>query len=226
LPAHRIAQGAAALCLLVSLGAPGVGAEEVYRYVDAQGVVHLSNVPADRRFAKYEVGSDGGTGHGMLILAHSCLMHRSRREIGSVHIPGEARPPASPAFYDQLIAKEARRHGLPPALVKAVVKAESNFQPDAISTKGAQGLMQLMPETAEELGVDDPFRAEDNVQAGTRYLRQMIDRFGDWQHALAAYNAGPGAVDRWGGIPPFGETQQYVERVLHYYRRYDGDFSR
>ena len=99
-------------------------------------------------------------------------------------------------------------------------------QLDRRSNKGAQGLMQLMPGTAEDMGVDDPFEAEDNVQGGTRYLRAMYERFGDWKHALAAYNAGPGAVERFGGIPPYAETQQYVERVLHYYRRYDGDFSR
>jgi soluble lytic murein transglycosylase-like protein len=86
--------------------------------------------------------------------------------------------------------------------------------------------MQLMPATAEDMGVDDPFEAEDNVQGGSRYLRAMYERFGDWEHALAAYNAGPGAVERFGGIPPYAETRQYVERVLHYYRRYDGELSR
>lgn len=205
-------------------------AEEMYRYVDERGVVHLSNVPADVRYRKYRIGSAGGSGKGILILA--------RRE-GRTHIPGLTQKAAyalvpsrgrgmarSPKAYDQLIARAAARHGLPPALIKAVVKAESNFQPHALSQKGAQGLMQLMPATAEDLGVDDPFRPEENVHGGTRYLREMYDRFGDWEQALAAYNAGPGAVDRFGGIPPYAETQQYVERVLHYYRRYDGDFSR
>jgi soluble lytic murein transglycosylase-like protein len=182
------------------------------------------------RFRKYAIGSAGGTGKGVLILA--------RRE-SRLHIPGMSQKvamslgtqrrsgkPRSPAAYDQLISRVAARHGLPAAMVKAVVKAESNFQPHARSNKGAQGLMQLMPGTAEDMGVDDPFEAEDNVQGGTRYLRAMYERFGDWKHALAAYNAGPGAVERFGGIPPYAETQQYVERVLHYYRRYDGDFSR
>lgn len=219
--------------LLVLLGAPdrAARAEEMYRYVDARGVVHLTNVPVDTRFRKYAIGSAGGTGKGVLILA--------RRESSRLHIPGMSqktafhlgtRPPRgrprSPAAYDQLISRIAARHGLPAAMVKAVVKAESNFQPNARSHKGAQGLMQLMPATAEDMGVDDPFEAEDNVQGGTRYLRAMYERFGDWEHALAAYNAGPGAVERFGGIPPYAETRQYVERVLHYYRRYDGDFSR
>jgi soluble lytic murein transglycosylase-like protein len=196
--------------------------------VDERGVVHLTNVPADTRYQKYRYGS-GGSGKGILILM--------RRSPSAVHIPGLTQKASysvasralrgkNVAAYDQLIVRAARRHGLPPALVKAVVKAESNFQPDALSDKGAQGLMQLMPATAEDLGVDHPFTPEENVLGGTRYLREMYDRFGDWEHALAAYNAGPGAVDRFGGIPPYAETQEYVERVLHYYRRYDGDFSR
>jgi soluble lytic murein transglycosylase len=203
-------------------------AESVYRYVDDRGVVHLTNVPADKRYAEYRVGSAGGSGKGILILM--------RRAASATYIPGFTQPVSysiasrlgagKSDAYDQLILRAARRHGLPPALVKAVVKAESNFQPNAISDKGAQGLMQLMPATAEDLGVDHPFTPEENVAGGTRYLRAMYDRFGDWEHALAAYNAGPAAVDKFGGVPPYAETQEYVERVLHYYRRYDGDFSR
>jgi hypothetical protein len=219
--------GLAAL-LLVLAAVRAASAEQVYRYVDERGIVHLTNVPADTRYEKYHYGS-GGSGKGILILA--------RRSPNLVHIPGLSQKASysvvarafggkNVAAYDQLIARAARRHGLPPALVKAVVKAESNFQPDALSDKGAQGLMQLMPATAEDLGVDHPFTPEENVLGGTRYLREMYDRFGDWEHALAAYNAGPGAVDRFGGVPPYAETQEYVERVLHYYRRYDGDFSR
>jgi soluble lytic murein transglycosylase len=204
-------------------------AEPVYRYVDERGVVHLSNVPTDDRYRKYVIGTGGGSGKGILILM--------RRERSETHIPGRAHANVyvpvglgkgrrSSTAYDQLIARAASRHGLPAALVKAVVKAESNFEVAAVSHKGAQGLMQLMPGTADDMGVGDPFRAEDNVYGGTRYLRAMYDRFGDWERAIAAYNAGPGAVEKHRGIPPYAETQQYVERVLHYYRRYDGDFSR
>ena len=203
-------------------------AEEVYRWIDSRGVVHLTNVPSNTRsqqFQKYRIGSSGGTGNGIQIIArresarHRPIALRSSKR-------GYGRDPKTAADYDRLIARTAQRHGMPPALVKAVVRAESNFQPHALSNKGAQGLMQLMPATANDLGVDDPFRAEDNISGGTRYLRAMKDRFGTWQLAPAAYNAGPGAVDRFGGIPPYAETQEYVERVLHYYRRYDGDFSR
>ena len=86
------------------------------------------------------------------------------------------------------------------------------------------GLMQLMPATAELMGVEEPFQARQNVQGGTRYLRALHDRFGSWTHTLAAYNAGPSAVDQYRGVPPFAETRQYVKRVLSYYRRYHGDF--
>ena len=196
-------------------------AEEVYRWIDTRGVVHLTNVPSDPNYKKYTVGSAGGTGRGILIIARN---EAKRRHTFSFVSTG--RDPKSAKDFDALIERAARRHGLPPGLIKAVVRAESNFHPDAVSNKGAQGLMQLMPETAEDLGVDDPFRAEDNVYGGTRYLRAMYERYGDWKFALAAYNAGPGAVDRFGGVPPYAETQEYVERVLHYYRRYDGDFSR
>jgi len=206
----------------LTLGVFQAQAEEVYRWIDSRGVVHLTNVPSDSHFQKYQVGSAGGTGNGILIIARR---ESARRRPMTFHIP-HGRDATTAADFDRLIARAARRHGLPPALVKAVVRAESNFQPHALSNAGAQGLMQLMPATADDLGVDDPFRAEDNVFGGTRYLRAMHDRYGDWQLALAAYNAGPGAVDRFGGIPPYAETQQYVERVLHYYRRYDGDFSR
>ena len=113
-----------------------------------------------------------------------------------------------------------------PALVKAVIAAESNFDPEAVSRKGAQGLMQLMPVTGSGLGLEDPFQPGDNVRAGTRYLRSMLDRYGDVERAVAAYNAGPAAVDRYGGVPPYPETQAYVRRVLTYYRQYHGESRR
>jgi soluble lytic murein transglycosylase len=127
--------------------------------------------------------------------------------------------------YDPVIADAARAHGVPAAMVKAVIATESWFNAAAVSPKGAQGLMQLMPATAHSLGVADPFQAEQNVDGGVRYLRHLMNRYGDWTRALAAYNAGPTAVDRYGGVPPYQETQRYVERVLTYYRRYHGDFA-
>ena len=119
--------------------------------------------------------------------------------------------------YDAVIAAAAARHRLDPALLRAVIATESNFDPRARSARGAQGLMQLMPETARELGVPDVWDPHANVEGGAAYLAALLRRYGDLRLALAAYNAGPGAVDRHGGVPPFEETRQYVERVLKHY---------
>jgi soluble lytic murein transglycosylase-like protein len=128
---------------------------------------------------------------------------------------------AAPAGSDlrALATAAARRHGLDPDLVLALVQVESAFRPDAISPKGAQGLTQLMPGTARELGVKDALDPAQNLDGGARYLRQLLTRYGgDVKRALAAYNAGPGAVDRHQGVPPFRETRQYVRRVLDRYQ--------
>jgi soluble lytic murein transglycosylase-like protein len=134
--------------------------------------------------------------------------------------------PGHPGTYDPVIRSASREHGVPAALVKAVIAAESSFDAAAVSPKGAMGLMQLMPGTARELGVDDAFHSEQNVDGGTRYLRELYDRYGDWMRTLAAYNAGPEAVDRYRGVPPYSETREYVKRVLSYYRRFHDDFAR
>ena len=120
--------------------------------------------------------------------------------------------------YDQIIDKYAEEYRLDPQLIRSMIATESAFNPKAVSRKGAQGLMQLMPATALELGVEDPFDIEQNIDGGARYLRQMLDNFGgNVKVALAAYNAGPGAVERYGGrVPPYPETEQYVNRVLRF----------
>lgn len=125
-------------------------------------------------------------------------------------------PMEAEASLATAIEKAAATYRLPAKLIRSVIQCESNFDAQARSHAGAQGLMQLMPATARDLGVTDPFDIGQNIDGGARYLRQMLDRFdGDVALALAAYNAGPGTVSRYGGIPPYRETQAYVRKVLH-----------
>jgi len=164
---------------------------EVYQYVDATGTIALTNVPSDVRYRRIDLDSTP---------LHMVL---PERELAPV------------------IARHSRQHQLHPALIRAVIKAESNFDPHAISRAGAVGLMQLMPQTAVRLDVRDLYDPDDNVGGGTKYLRQLLDRFhGNLPLALAAYNAGENVVDRYQSLPPIDETRQYVRKVLRYYRTF------
>ncbi len=190
--------------LSLALAAPASAGSGIFTYIDDRGVLHFSDRPTDRRYRPVRMPRRGtGT-----------ALSTPRRIVA----PGND-------TYDALIAYLGRRHGVEPALVKAVIAAESAFDPNAVSRAGAQGLMQLMPGTADEMGVVAPFEAAENIDGGVRYLRAMLDRYGDVHRALAAYNAGPKAVDRYDGIPPYRETQAYVVRVLDYYRGYQREFA-
>ena len=189
----RRAFSIAALFLAVWLAPlPAVGRGDIYTYVDKNGNLHFTNVPGDSRFKP------------------------GVRRIST----GRSIRPGNPARFEHHIREAAGYYDVDPLLIKAIIKVESDFDHLAVSPKGAQGLMQLMPATASELRVIDPFEPRSNIMAGSRYFRLMLDRFGNDQRlALAAYNAGPQAVERHGGIPPFAETKRYVRQVLDHYRQ-------
>lgn len=169
---------------------------DIYRHVDQEGVIHLTNVPTNPHI-KYE-----------LILKEKRILFRLK--------------PSDITKYDHMIMRVSERHNVDSALVKAVIRAESNFNHRAVSRKGARGLMQLMPATANSLQVQDSFHPEHNIEGGVRYLRYLLNVFkGDLSLALAAYNAGERAVTRHHyNIPPYQETQTYVRRVLYYLSQY------
>jgi soluble lytic murein transglycosylase len=170
---------------------------EIYKYTDERGVMHFSNMPNNSKYRPVGIGKKNSISFGSSF--RSFNDHQ----------------------YDHIIRMLCREHQMDFSLVKAVIKAESAFNPRAVSRKGAQGLMQLMPGTARDLCVDDPFDPYDNLQGGVRYLRQMLDTFnGNVTLAVAAYNAGPGAVQNSNTVPPYPETRMYVRRVLQYHREY------
>lgn len=140
------------------------------------------------------------------------------------YIREEISPVCSTDRYDEIIEDAAKRYNVPFPLLKALIKAESDFDPSALSRSGAQGLMQIMPGTARELGVSNPFDPEESITGGARYLRKLLTMFNDkLPLALAAYNAGPGLVSRSNCIPPIQETQNFVQKVMNYYRIFKND---
>jgi len=159
-------------------------------------------------------------GAGSTEFAASDIASFEQEEAAPVVVSAPVVPPPPVPVNKDMFTVAAEKLGLPVALVKSIVRAESNFQPNALSPKGAIGLMQLMPETARELGVD-PHIPEQNVEAGTRYLRDLLIKYEGQEdqvaRAIAAYNAGPAAVDKYKGVPPYLETQAYVRRVLRDY---------
>lgn len=168
---------------------------DIYKYVDDDGVLHLTNVPSIPN-AKY-----------VLILKEKRILFQSDIDVNK---------------YDHIISKAANKFKIDPALIKAIIKAESNFNHDAVSPVGARGLMQLMPATAYALQVDDVFHPENNIEGGARYLRYLLNTYrGNLELTLAAYNAGETAVAKYNNsVPPFRETQNYIIRVKSYYESF------
>lgn len=165
---------------------------DIYLYVDAEGVFHFTNTPTSGKFKVY--------------------MSEKRRHRKAYY---------SNRSYDDVIAEAARRNGISSSLLKAVIHVESYFNPKAVSQKGAMGLMQIMPQNLESLDINDPFDPWENIMGGARYFKSMLERFrGQLDLALAAYNAGPMAVEKYNDIPPYPETQRYVQKVMKAFRIY------
>ncbi len=146
------------------------------------------------------------------------LKQQAVQEAKAAPLPANAPPKSS---IENMIEAHAEKIGINPSLVKAVARAESGFNPKAVSPAGAKGLMQLMPSTARELGVRSIMDPSENVRGGAEYLKKLLNKYHSIPHALAAYNAGPGAVDRFGGVPPYRETRNYVAKVTHYFNQYE-----
>jgi soluble lytic murein transglycosylase-like protein len=187
--------GISSLLVLLILMPPFSAQGDIYKFVDKNGTIHFTNLPTNPQ-------------------VNYVLVYREKRVLFNIKANDVAK-------YDQLITRTAEKYNVDPALVKAVIKTESNFNHRAVSPKGAQGLMQLMPSTAYALQVPDSFHPENNVEGGVKYLRYLMELFrNDVSLALAAYNAGENAVTKHRGIPPYRETQNYVQRVLSHYRQY------
>jgi len=193
------------VCLL-----PPVVQADIYQYTDASGVLHFTNVTGGKNHKRVSCETRQKIQPKALSLLQEATSSKpSRNAISSSN---------KPSAYVDIIQTACNRHGVDPALVHAVVKVESDFNPYALSRKGAMGLMQLMPQTALDMNVQNTFSPSDNIDGGVKYLRYLIDRYeGNLSLVLAAYNSGETAVKKWGAIPPFKETQNYVQRVLGLY---------
>lgn len=189
------------LMLLLTGGSVLPVSADIYRYEDEEGVVHFTDAPTDNRFKIFmrDIKKDKRLRTTFKLTATSQNL----------------------AEFEPIIDKCALEYGVDKSLVKAVIHAESGYNPNAVSRKGASGLMQLMPQTARELKVANSFDPRDNIRGGVRYLRFLLDTFrGDVTLALAAYNAGLTRVAQHGGVPPYQETRTYIDRVLNYRKTY------
>ena len=200
--ANRIAAGVIT-GIMLSLSIPLISQAQVYKWVDDDGIVSYSNIapPANQDFQ---------------VLRFPCYAADPKcRSVSWEKVP------LNTQSFSTEIRSAAQLSAVEESLIRAIIHAESAYQSDAQSPKGAQGLMQLMPATQVELDVSNPFDPEDNIRGGARYLSQLLAEFdGDYELAAAAYNAGSTAVYKYGGVPPYDETQEYVRRVKILYRRY------
>jgi len=181
----------ASAVFLINIICSGTAAADIYMRVGKNGTVYFSNVPVSTGYSLY--------------------MRTQSKNGASINGYGRV-------LYKNIILKASKKYNVSPKLIEAVIKAESGFNIKAVSDKGAEGLMQLMPQTQRRLDVTDPFNPSQNIYGGTEYLKSLISKYrGNLPLALAAYNAGSKAVKKYGGIPPYNETRNYVNEVMEYY---------
>jgi soluble lytic murein transglycosylase-like protein len=204
--------GLAALAAMAAVVTTGASARaDIYQYVDPQGTIHFTNVRNDPRYHVYIRGDRALRANG----------YSGTPSLGGVAVPPSDRDAARFTRYDEWIREAATLYQIPEQLVRAVIKVESDYDPRAVSVSGARGLMQLMPDTATRLEVRDIDDPRENIFGGVRFLRILANDFnGDLELTIAAYNAGGEAVMRFGGIPPYLQTRNYVVKVTQYYHRY------
>ena len=184
--------------LLLSVHTGSVATADIYKYEDTEGVLHFTDAPTDHRFKIF-----------MRDIKKDQQLRTNFRLSSCARNPKE---------FESIINSCSLEYGVDNALVKAVIQAESGYNPNAVSRKGASGLMQLMPQTARDLKVSNSLDPAENIRGGVRYLKFLLDTFkGDVQMALAAYNAGLGKVAKYGGVPPYQETRNYVSKVMSYH---------
>jgi soluble lytic murein transglycosylase-like protein len=204
-----------AACLIVPIAIVALAvpaSADIYTYTDADGTVHFTNTPGgDKRYRVYIHGNGGWQSQ----------KPGSGPAPGVVPVPPSDHDIARFTRYDEWIRQAATLYQIPEQLVRAVIRCESDYDPRAVSVSGARGLMQLMPDTALLMQVRDIDDPRENIFGGVRLLRVLANEFnGDLELTIAAYNAGDGSVIRFGGIPPFAQTRDYVANVTKYYRRY------
>jgi len=185
---------------------------DIYRHQDENGVVYFTNVPSEAKYKLFYREGHPGQSSAPLGDYRKAFYSRNTKHSHTPHLAG-------------YINEASQFYGIDSKLIQAIIHVESNFNPQAISPKGAQGLMQLMPQTARDLQVFDPFSPRDNIVGGARYLRHLLDLYQqDLSLALAAYNAGPEKVNLYRGIPPYQETRTYVQKVIQIYNRLKNQF--
>jgi soluble lytic murein transglycosylase-like protein len=208
-----------ALAVLVLVAAPARA--DMYTYTDSDGVVHFTNIePRGRDRKKWKVMfRTAPSGKSAAVRGSGC--ERCDR------VPAQDRSPERFSRYDDFIAEAAELYQIPEALIRAIIKIESDYDPRVVSYVGAMGLMQLMPSNVSEDRVPDPFDPRANILGGTRQLRRYANKYGgDLVATLAAFSAGPGAVDKYGGLPPYETTQLYVRMVVREYYKYKAQARR